>query len=378
MMIKSRKKDHWSIALLHKPKLLVKLLHIFFIHTQPLSKSPPADQGYSVAVVPLIHWGSPLKENQIVKYAQSLPKARVVLIDHSAEGTQLEIMVEKYVKLLHAHRSKPKNNAKTFFVTGNFTLSLKRRDLCLYFNSLLQQTLHMSPKPITPCPNTKPTHRFLALGGTTRKSKTYVLTKLHAGNMLGSKSKFCWSYGKINLAEASAHPLDTSDSKLAAQQRKFNALLPRTIDIPCTNKAKTVPGAFNASLYARGRFHVVLETEMTHGSIRRFTEKTFKCFLAKRAFVVFGNPGTLDLLHKQGYRTFHPLVNESYDTEKDPVKRCRMILQELTRLDRLPFREFYQFTLDCKPMIEHNFQRATCPKHHAKNFNVHFRAVVEN
>ena len=44
---------------------------------------------------------------------------------------------------------------------------------------------------------------------------------------------------------------------------------------------------------------------------------------------------SLATLHKLGYKTFHPLIDESYDEIEDTKLRCLAVLRELDRLRQM-------------------------------------------
>ena len=44
------------------------------------------------------------------------------------------------------------------------------------------------------------------------------------------------------------------------------------------------------------------------------TEKTYRNIKYKKPFIIMGQHISLASLHKLGYKTFHPLIDESYDS----------------------------------------------------------------
>lgn len=83
--------------------------------------------------------------------------------------------------------------------------------------------------------------------------------------------------------------------------------------------------------YDRSWFSVVTETEMM-GRPCRITEKTLKPLLNFHPMVLFGNPGSLELVRELGFRTFDGLIDERYDLEPDPRRRFEMAYGEVRRL----------------------------------------------
>jgi len=58
------------------------------------------------------------------------------------------------------------------------------------------------------------------------------------------------------------------------------------------------------------------------------SEKTFKAIANEQPFVILGNKGSLKELHNYGYKTFHPLIDETYD-ELGTIDRLNAIIRLL-------------------------------------------------
>jgi hypothetical protein len=85
-----------------------------------------------------------------------------------------------------------------------------------------------------------------------------------------------------------------------------------------------------------------------------FTEKTVKAILYERPFISFGNTGTLTYLKDFGFKTFSAYWDESYDNEKNDVKKIEMIanvIQGICEKNLLDINRMYN---DMKPILEHN------------------------
>jgi len=88
-----------------------------------------------------------------------------------------------------------------------------------------------------------------------------------------------------------------------------------------------------------------------------FTEKTYKPFWFKQAFMVIAVPGLLKYLKGIGWQTFEPYIDESYDNETDDDKRMQMVINELKRLNSFTDDEWRQWRNGIAPIIEANAQR---------------------
>jgi hypothetical protein len=119
--------------------------------------------------------------------------------------------------------------------------------------------------------------------------------------------------------------------------------------------------SLNKRYYEDTYFSIVTETlcspEFSAGGNtigRAISEKTFKPMLHNHPFMIAGVPGVLRLLKKLGYKTFSPMIDESYDDELDASKRCFMIAKEAERLASLKDDELQVFLNSCKPIVEYN------------------------
>jgi len=95
----------------------------------------------------------------------------------------------------------------------------------------------------------------------------------------------------------------------------------------------------------------VEETEMG----RILSEKTFKAIGMKHPFIIVSNPHTLELLQEIGYKTFHPLIDETYDKVTDPVIRMMMIVNETKKLCELEGDELTHFLTEAKKICDYNY-----------------------
>ena len=83
------------------------------------------------------------------------------------------------------------------------------------------------------------------------------------------------------------------------------------------------------------------------------SEKTFKTIATQTPFMILGNKGSLKKLHDLGYKTFHNIINENYDT-LDSVHRIEAIVEELKAWKSNPNKFRHWSWL--KSILEHNFE----------------------
>lgn len=89
---------------------------------------------------------------------------------------------------------------------------------------------------------------------------------------------------------------------------------------------------------------------------RIISEKTMKPISMKHPFIVVSNSGVLELLHKLGYKTFHPLIDETYDKVKDPAIRLMMIAKEVKKLCDLEGEALANFLTKAKEICDYNYE----------------------
>jgi len=79
------------------------------------------------------------------------------------------------------------------------------------------------------------------------------------------------------------------------------------------------------------QFTVVSETSVWNKNFH-ITEKTIKPIVLKHPFVVFSSYKFLDYLKSIGFKTFDPIIDESYDKIEDVEERCNALTMEIKRL----------------------------------------------
>jgi hypothetical protein len=68
-----------------------------------------------------------------------------------------------------------------------------------------------------------------------------------------------------------------------------------------------------------------------------------------------GYPGLLKYLRSTGYKTFHPYIDETYDTIDDDEIRYQMIVDEIKRLCNQTDEEWLAWQNNIKNIVEHNY-----------------------
>jgi len=110
--------------------------------------------------------------------------------------------------------------------------------------------------------------------------------------------------------------------------------------------------------YNKAHINVVLESRpircSNNGEIILLTEKTYKAVLMKKPFLLYSGNGALDLFKQNGFKSFSPLIQESYDTSDDESKPM-ILVDEIERLNKLSDTEFKKMLETFQEITEHNF-----------------------
>ena len=185
-------------------------------------------------------------------------------------------------------------------------------------------------------------YNFTYLCGFPREDKLNMLSRLFEENLLQDS---LWSCGT---------PKDQHDLNLPE--------LPEIIDYDKSiKKISKCWSEIDQDFYKNSRFSLVQETEMTTRS-NRYTEKTYKCFWMKHPFILAGNYQTLKLLQQDGFKTFHPHIDESYDNIKDRDQRISEIIKQVKILCNKSDQEWKEFMCNINETLEHNYKHAASRK----------------
>lgn len=111
------------------------------------------------------------------------------------------------------------------------------------------------------------------------------------------------------------------------------------------------------SLIAETHFHKDRHNSYEERNLesRFLTEKTFKSMIFKQPFILMALPKTLEVIRSLGYKTFSPIIDESYDHIEDDGERLYKIFLEVKRLCQLDDSAIEENRKRLIPIIEHNY-----------------------
>tara|TARA_B100002003_G_C14080069_1_gene519585 strand:- start:488 stop:1384 length:897 start_codon:yes stop_codon:yes gene_type:complete len=123
------------------------------------------------------------------------------------------------------------------------------------------------------------------------------------------------------------------------------------------NHAETL----NIFPYEQTLFSLISETNFVQNTLF-ITQSTWKAVLNRHPFIIAGNPGVIKYLRNEGFKTFHPYIDESYDEIKNPYKRMVMIIDEVERLSKLNDEESKQFLINIRDIVDYNYDKLLSDK----------------
>jgi hypothetical protein len=106
--------------------------------------------------------------------------------------------------------------------------------------------------------------------------------------------------------------------------------------------------------YSESYIHIVSESSFDESLDPFFSEKTWRPIMNLQPFLFVGNCNSLAKLTKLGFKTFHPFINETYDTIQEPRARFLMIEQEIKNLASKSMQEIHDWYYSITDILVHN------------------------
>ena len=117
-------------------------------------------------------------------------------------------------------------------------------------------------------------------------------------------------------------------------------------------------GYEDKNLYLNSYLSIVSESVFFQNEIDfptgYLSEKIWKPIGHSQAFVLAGPANSLKYIQDMGYKTFHPYIDESYDSEMDDLKRMNMILIEIEKFSNKTKEEKDEFLNNVKDIVKYN------------------------
>lgn len=141
---------------------------------------------------------------------------------------------------------------------------------------------------------------------------------------------------RLNLTETRNNPVDLELDDVPYHDNSYFSLITET-----NFYKKDSPGA-----------HISMTTSEDAIFI---TEKTYKAMMLKHPFIIAGFNNSLKTLQELGFKTFHPYIDESYDSIENDDQRLEAIVKEVERLCAFTDSQWLEWQTNVKDIVEHNF-----------------------
>jgi hypothetical protein len=136
---------------------------------------------------------------------------------------------------------------------------------------------------------------------------------------------------KISTQHTNSQGVHLKDYQI--QDPRFVVDTAQLLSIPDNNAPATASADYDADDFVSTAISVVLETVVD--SKIHLTEKTLRAIACGHGFVLVAGPESLAYLRRYGFRTFGTVFDESYDTEKDTVKRLEKVISTMQQIKNL-------------------------------------------
>ena len=113
-----------------------------------------------------------------------------------------------------------------------------------------------------------------------------------------------------------------------------------------------VSDIIDPDIYNQTYYSLVFET-VRHNDFAMFSEKEAKPMMAKRPFIIFGSCGHMEAFRSLGFKTFSPVIDESYDQIQDQDLRFKKVCESMAKLSEQDPLEVYD---KLEEVLEHNRQ----------------------
>ena len=100
--------------------------------------------------------------------------------------------------------------------------------------------------------------------------------------------------------------------------------------------------------------HIVTETYQVNGQTF-FSEKIFKPIIYWQPFILIGAQYDLRSFRSFGYKTFHGIIDESYDVIQNSEERLEACIKEIERIINLSDEDIAKLYNDCYEILTHYF-----------------------
>lgn len=287
-----------------------------------------------------------------------------IIIWHPFEAYVYDYQADNWNKLIKICLDNNINLNRLYFVSGDQkNIETKNKDYNMINRigfDLFEAITYF--RYIQNCPwqagNTNKDKLFLNLNGRPRSHRVALYYYLKVNNLFDN-SLISFNPDSLRIPPACWEPYMPTPEEFDESIKFKKVILDKDI--------KKYAGYQNKEWYDRTVFSLVTETFDFNYNLFP-TEKIYKPLMLGHPFVVFGNPGLLDYLRKQGYQTFSEMFDESYDSIDCNLTRLQKIIDICKST---PIKNWSEETVE-----KVNYNRSLFYKQH--NSQKSFRNVVDS
>ncbi len=150
--------------------------------------------------------------------------------------------------------------------------------------------------------------------------------------------------------------MDIDPKLLTKFSKQWTMDMPYSFDLENHEPAAAYPSIIEFYI-KKSQLIIVQETSAQFMSCATITEKTYKAIYNKKPFIILGHCKILEYLRADGFLTFDPFINESYDLMPSYSDRVTGIITEIERFSNMSDDEFQSLLNSMKTIIRHNYKR---------------------
>lgn len=277
---------------------------------------------------------------QAKEYADYILKNKQEFLDHRLIPVVLDPL-EGFAETTAAFETlaeQLKPVCKVYMLSGNNLLAESKNSFEFYSTNHWIHHLKDSPSRLT---KLNPNHKiYISLNRMAREHRV-MLTQTLIKNGLREFGYITWANGRNHKH------IDFSEGVSEIANATFDILdIP---DILEKNPTMNLPLTHCDDTF----LFLVTETHVCTASLF-LSEKTFKPIMLGMPFINLGNPGTLRILKKLGFKTFSTWINEDYDLDLPIQERCDIIASEIQRFSLMTDDDRFKIRQEMSSILIHN------------------------
>jgi hypothetical protein len=191
---------------------------------------------------------------------------------------------------------------------------------------------------------------FACLNKRQRQHRVWMFVRLLEEQLLDS--------GLVSMNDYGRHVRSWEGKELTREQiEKSSEILPKLVYEKSNNELNDLHyiHRFNDDVCLDTFFSIVPEAACGDKEKSVFlSEKTFKPICCSTPFAIWGGKYSLKELKKLGYKTFHPFIDESYDT-MDTWDRLEALIKNTKKIDSI--KNKFEWFEGMQDILEHNLKQ---------------------